>query len=88
MLILFTKKLFLRKERRDPFVETSVIQTRSSDDSKDTNVEQAHERTRRLVVETNTENVPDSSQTRSCRGSETFNVGDTTLREKNGETRC
>ena len=82
MLILSTKKLFLRKERGDPFVETSVIQTRSSDYSKDTNVETAHERTRRLVVETNTENVPDSSPTRSCHESETFDVGDKTLREK------
>ena len=43
-----------------PIVETSVIQTRSSEDSKDTDVETAHERTRRLVVETNTENAPDS----------------------------
>ena len=41
-----------------PVVETSVIQTRSSEDSKDPHVEMAHERTRRLVVETNTENVP------------------------------
>ena len=69
-----------RTER--PIVETSVIQTRSSDDSKDTNVEKAHERTRRLVVETNTENVPDSCPTRSCHESKTFNVGDKTLRER------
>ena len=48
-----------RTER--PVVETSVIQARSSEDSKDPNVEQAHERTRRLAVGTNTENVPDSS---------------------------
>ena len=66
-----------------PVVETSVIQARSSEDSKDPNAEQAHERTRRLVVGTNTENVPDSSQTRSCHESETFNVGDNkTLRER------
>ena len=65
-----------------PVVETSVIQARSSEDSKDPNVEKAHERTRRLVVEANTENVPDSSQTRSCHESETFNVGDKTLRER------
>ena len=57
-----------RTER--PVVETSVIQTRSSEDNKDTN------------VETNTENVPDSCQTRSCHESETFNVGDKTLRER------
>ena len=64
-----------------PVIETSVIQARSSEDSKDPNVEQEHERTRRLVIETNTENVPDSSQTRSAHESETFNVGDKTLRE-------
>ena len=65
-----------------PVVETSVIKAHSSEDSKDPNVGTAHERTRRLVVETNTENLPDSSQTRSCHESETFNVGDRTLRER------
>ena len=65
-----------------PVHETSVIQTRSSEDRKDPNVEQAHERTRRLVIETNTENVPASSQTRSVHESETFNVGVKTLRER------
>ena len=65
-------------------VETSAIQARSSEDIKDSNVEHAHERTRRLVVGTNTENVPDSSQTRSCHENETFNVGDETLRERTG----
>ena len=65
-----------------PVIETSVIQARSSEDSKDPNVEKAHARTRRLVTETNTENVPDSSQTRSAHESETFNVGDETLRER------
>ena len=64
-----------------PVIETSVIQARSSEDRKDSNVEKAHERTRRLVSVTNTENVPDSSQTRSVRESETFNVGDKTDRE-------
>ena len=65
-----------------PVIETSVIQARSSEDNKDPNVGKAHERTRRLVIETNTENVPDSSQTRSVHESETFNVGDKTLRER------
>ena len=69
-----------RTER--PVVETSVIQTRSSEDRKDTNIETAHERTRRLVVETNTENVPDSCLTRSCHESERLTVGDKTLRER------
>ena len=67
-----------------PVVETSAIQTRSSEDSKDPHVETAHERTRKLVVETNIENVPDSCQTRSCHEIETFNVGDKTLRERQG----
>ena len=65
-----------------PVNETSVIQARSSEDSKDSNVEKAHERTRRLVSVTNTENVPDSSQTSSVHESETCNVGDKTLRER------
>ena len=38
----------------------------------------------RLATEINTENVPDSSQTRSVLESETFNVGDKTLRERTG----
>ena len=42
-----------------PVVETSAIQARSSEDSKDPNVEKAHEREGRLVVGRNTENVPD-----------------------------
>ena len=71
-----------RTER--PVIETSVIQARSSADSKDPNVGKAHERTRRLVIERNTENVPDRSQKRSFHESETFNVGDKTLRERTG----
>ena len=71
-----------RTER--PVIETSVIQARSSEDNKDPNVEKAHERTRRLVTKSNTENVPDSSQTRSVHESETFNVGNKTLRERTG----
>ena len=65
-----------------PVHETSVIQARSSEDRHDPNVEQAHERTRRLVSVTSTENVSDSSQTRSAHESEAFNVGDKTLRER------
>ena len=74
----------IRERTGRPVVETSVIRARSSEDSKDPNVEKAHERTRRLVTETNTENVPDISQTRSVHESETFNVGDQTLRERMG----
>ena len=82
MLILFTKNLFPQKETERPVIERSVIQARSSEDSKDPNVGKAHERTMRLVSVTNTENVPDSSQTRSFHESETFHVGDKTLRER------
>ena len=61
--------------------ETSVI-PRSSEDRKDFNVEQAHERTGRPVITHDVINVSDSSQTRSAHESETFNVGDETLRER------
>ena len=65
-----------------PVVETSKIQTRSSDDSKSLNVEMAHDRLGQPVVETNTENVPDGCETRSCHESMRLNVEDETLREK------
>ena len=81
MLILFTKKFSSERTGR-PAVETSVIQAHSSEDSKDLNVELAHDRSGQPVVETNTENVPDGCQTRSCHESETFNVGDKTRRER------
>ena len=72
----FCEELSSSERTRSPVVETEVIQTRSSEYTKDHHVEMAHERTRRLVVETNTENVPDDCQARSCHESETFNVGD------------
>ena len=53
-----------------PVHETSVIQTRSSEDRKDFNVEQAHERTERPVITHDVINVSDSSQTRSAHESE------------------
>ena len=62
--------------------ETSVIQTRSSEDKKDSNVEQAHERTERPVITHDVINVSDSSQTRSAHESETFNVGDEIIRKR------
>ena len=65
-----------------PVHETSVIQTRSSEDRKDFNVEPAHERTGRPVITHDVINVSDSSQTRSAHESETFNVGDETLRKR------
>ena len=48
-----------------PVHETSLIQTRSSEDRKDFNVEQAHERTGRLVITHDVIIVSDSSQTLS-----------------------
>ena len=71
-----------------PVVESSKTQTRSSDDSKSLNVEMAHDRTVQPVVETNTENVPDGCQTRSCHESISFNVGDETIRDRTGQPRC
>ena len=59
-----------------PAHEASVIQTRSSEDRKDFNVEQTHERTERPVITHDVIFVSDSSQTRSAHESETFNVGD------------
>ena len=65
-----------------PVHKTSVIQTRLSEDRKDFNVEQAHERTGRPVITHDVINVSDSSQTRSAHVSETFNVEDEILRKK------
>ena len=65
-----------------PVVETSVIQTRSSEDRKDFNVVQSHERTGRHVITHDVINVSDSSQTRSVHEIETFNVGNETLRKR------
>ena len=80
---LFTKNLSERTGR--PVIGSSVIQARSSEDFKDPNEGKAHERTRRLVVETHTENVPEGSQTRSCHESMSFNVGVQTIRDRTGQ---
>ena len=69
-------------ERTGRPVETDVIQTRSSEDRKDLNVQQTHERTRRPVDTHNTADVKDSSRVRSSHESETFNVEDEVLRER------
>ena len=63
-------------ERAGRPVETNVIQTRSTEDRKDFNVEQTHERTGRPVNTHDLTNVSDSSQTRSAHESETVNVED------------
>ena len=59
-----------------------VIQTRSSEDRKSLNVEQTHERTERLVATLNTADAKDSSRVRSSHESNTFNVEDEVLRER------
>ena len=56
-----------------------MIQTRATEDGKDFNVEQAHERT---VTTHDVIDVSDGSQIRSAHDSETFNVGDETLRKR------
>ena len=63
-------------------VETNAIQTRSSEDRKDFNVEQTHERTERPVKTHDMTNVSDSSQTRSAHESETFNIENEILRKR------
>ena len=70
---------------RDASHAQSAKQTRSSDDSKSLNVDMAHDRTGQPVVETNTENVPNGSQTRFCHESISFNVGDETIHDRTGQ---
>ena len=85
MLILFTKNLSLQKERGDPL-------------SKRVKPKHVHLKTVRIptlerhmtergdsLLETNTENAPDSSQTRSFHESETFNVGDKSIVKEGGD---
>ena len=77
-----TGRLVARPIPGKPVHETSAIQTRSSEDRKDFNVEQAHERTVRLVITHDVINVSDRSQTRSAHESETFNFEDEILRKR------
>ena len=63
-------------------VETEVVQTRSSEDSKSLNVEQTHDRTVRPVATHNTAEEQDSSRARSAHESDTFNVDDEVLRKR------
>ena len=69
-------------ERTGRLVEINVNPTRSSEDRKGFNVEQAHERSRRPGITHDVINVSDSSQTRSAHESETFNVEDELLRKR------
>ena len=73
-----------RDRSGQPVVKTSLT-PHTLIDSKSLNVELAHDRSGQPVVETNTENVPDGCQTRSCHESIRFNVGDETLRDGSGQ---
>ena len=77
----FCEELNSSDRTRRP-VDTQVIQTRSSEDSKSLNVEQSHERTVRLVATLNTAEAQDSSRVRSPHESDTFNVDDEVLRKR------
>ena len=65
-----------------PVHKTSVIQTRSSEDRKDFNVEQAHERTGRPVATLHTAEAQHSSRACSVHDSDTLNVDDEALRRR------
>ena len=67
-----------------PIVETSRTQHVHLMTARVSTLKLAHDRSGQPVVETNTENVPDGCQTRSCHESIRFNVGDETLRNRTG----
>ena len=77
MLILLNEELS-SSDRTGRLVETEVIQTCSSEDSKSLNVEKTHDRTGRPVA--NTAAVQDDSQV--CHEADTFNVDDEVLRKR------
>ena len=80
MLILFCEELS-SSDRTERLVETEVVQTRSSGDSKSLNVEQTHDRTGQPAT-LHTAEAQDSSRVRSAHGSDTVNVDDEVLRER------
>ena len=69
-------------DRTGRLVESEVIQTRSSEDSKSLNVEQTHDRSGRPVATLNTVEAQDSFRVRSSHESDTFNIDDEELRER------
>ena len=69
-------------ERTERLVETDVSQTRSSEDSKSLNVEQTHDRTKRLVATLHTAEAQDSSRVCSVHDNDTLNVDDEVLRKR------
>ena len=67
-------------DRTGRLVETEVIQTRLSEESKSLNVEQTHDRTGRPVATLHTAEVQDDSQV--CHEADTLNVDDEVLRKR------
>ena len=63
-------------DRTGRLVETEVIRTRSSEDSKSLNVEQTHDRTDRPVATLHIAEAQGSSPVRSAHESDTFNIGE------------
>ena len=77
----FTEELS-SSDRTGRLVETEVIQTRSSEDSKSLNVEQTHDRMGRLAATLHTAEAQDSSRACSVHASDTLNVDDKVLRKR------
>ena len=69
-------------DRTERLVETEVVQTSLSEDSKSLNVEQTHDRTKRLVATLDMTEVQNSSRVRSAHESDTFNVNDEVLHKR------
>ena len=81
MLILFCEEL-RSSDRTGRLVETEVVHTRSSENSKNLNVERTHDRTGRSVAPLHTAEVQDSSRVRSAHESDMFNVDDEVRRKR------
>ena len=77
-MLIFLNEELSSSDRTGRLVETEVIQTRSSEDSKSLNVQQTHDRTGRPVASTAA--VQDDSQV--CHEADTLNVDDEVLRKR------
>ena len=73
---------FSSSDRTGRPVEAEASQTRSSEDSKNFNVEQTHDRTGRLVATLHTAEAQDSSRVCCVHDSDTLNVDDEVLRKR------
>ena len=77
MLILFCEELS-SSDRTGRLVETEVVQTRSSEDSKSLNVEQTHDRSGQPGKDT----VAVQDDPEVYHEAETLNINDKTIRER------